>query len=285
MISVIIPTYNEAALLLRAVQSALDQTFPPNEVIVVDDASSDGTAAALATVDDPRLKVIVHEQNSGAAAARNTGIQAAHGEWIAFLDADDLWHPEKLARQMDYLSRHPAETACVCGFQIRGANGAVRPYPQPLRDHAAVVQELVRGCHLSTSSTLLIRCDAFAHAGLFNTSLKRFEDWEWLWRLVAHDRIGFVEDILVTIDASPWPEPEVIKAATAAMEPLLAAHILHVTGKASDVRVMRAWLQLETAIGYFYQSNYWHCMMHCFAALFNAPLAVGRYFVRRFLKL
>jgi len=284
VISVIIPTYNEATLIGRAVQSALAQTWPPDEVIVVDDASSDATAAVLAKISDPRLRVIIHQQNSGAAAARNTGIQAATGDWIAFLDADDVWQPEKLPRQMNYLQRHLEVDACVCGFEIRDARGNVRAYPQAERGREAVIAELLRGCHLSIGSALLVRRDVFEQVGPFDTSLKRFEDWEWLWRFIAQHQIGFVPDILVTIDASPWPRPPIITAATAAIAPSLAAHILKVTGKTSDVRIMRAWLELEQAISYFYHRNYANCIQYSVRSWAAAPLAVSEYFLKRLLK-
>jgi len=285
VISVIIPTYNEAALIGRAVQSALVQTLPLDEVIVVDDASSDATAAILAKISDPRLRVIIHQENSGAAAARNTGIQAATGDWIAFLDADDVWQPEKLARQMNYLQQHPEMDACVCGFEIRDARGNVRAYPQSERGRAVVIAELLRGCHLSIGSALLVRRHVFEQIGPFDTSLKRFEDWEWLWRFVAQHQIGFVPDILVMIDASPWPRPQIISAATAAIAPLLAAHILKVTGKVPNVRIMRAWLELEQAISYFYHRDYANCIQYSVRAWATAPLAVSQYFLKRLLKI
>jgi len=285
MISVVIPAYNEAAFIGRAVASALAQTLPPDEVIVVDDASSDNTAAELAKISDPRLRIIIHQQNSGAAAARNTGIQTARGDWIAFLDADDVWQPEKLARQIDYLNRNPEMDACICGFDIRDARGNVRIYPQPERRREVVVAELLRGCHLSIGSALLAWRHVFEQVGPFDASLKRFEDWEWLWRFIARHQIGFVPNILVTIDASPWPKPEIITDATTAIESLLDAHILKVTGKMSNVRIMRAWLELEQAISYFYHRDYANCIQYSARAWRAAPLAVSLYFLKRLLKI
>jgi glycosyltransferase involved in cell wall biosynthesis len=106
-VSVIIPTYNSANYLAEAVQSVLTQTLSDLEVIVVNDASTDHTDEIISQFDDPRVRYFVHETNRYAAAARNTGIRAAAGDYIAFLDADDLMHPEKLQSQVVFLDEHP----------------------------------------------------------------------------------------------------------------------------------------------------------------------------------
>ncbi len=96
MVSVIIPTYNRAHVLGRAIRSVLDQTYQDFELIVVDDGSSDHTGEVVATFADPRIHYLRHEKNRGAAAARNTAIKTAQGEYIASLDSHDEWLPEKL---------------------------------------------------------------------------------------------------------------------------------------------------------------------------------------------
>ena len=101
-ISIIIPTYNRAQYVVRAVRSALEQTYQNVEVIVVDDGSIDDTQLSLATLSDPRLRII-KQDNGGVSAARNTGIAAALGEWVAFLDDDDSWMPNKLECQLHYM--------------------------------------------------------------------------------------------------------------------------------------------------------------------------------------
>jgi glycosyltransferase involved in cell wall biosynthesis len=107
-VSVVVPAYNAEPFLRTAVHSALQQSFGNLEVIVVDDGSSDGTRALAESlaVADPRVRVVTIP-NSGVAAARNVGIEEARGEWIAFLDADDVWEPEKLSLQMHHLASHP----------------------------------------------------------------------------------------------------------------------------------------------------------------------------------
>src|SRR5690242_5053753 len=104
-VSVIIPAYNSERYIADALRSVLAQTYMPQEIIVVDDGSSDGTARAL----DPFRSTIryIYQKNRGEPAARNTGMREAKGDYIAFLDADDLWLPEKLDLQMTYLAAHP----------------------------------------------------------------------------------------------------------------------------------------------------------------------------------
>src|SRR5690242_13247080 len=116
LVSVIIPTYNGTAFLRETIDSALAQTYPAVEVIVVDDGSTDDTAAVIAEYGD-RIKGIA-QANSGTSAARNTGIRASSGDYIAFLDHDDLWAPIKLARQMRVLRDHPELGMVYAGIRF-----------------------------------------------------------------------------------------------------------------------------------------------------------------------
>ena len=113
LISVILPTYNRAHTLMRAVTSVLNQDYREIELIVVDDASTDGTTELLESIADPRLRVIRHDHNKGVAGATNTGIQAARGEIIAFQDSDDEWLDGKLSHQMARLAAAPSDCVCV----------------------------------------------------------------------------------------------------------------------------------------------------------------------------
>ena len=103
IVSVIIPTYNRQHTLLAAIQSALSQTLPPLEVLVCDDGSTDGSAEAVAALDDPRVRWLTGPHAGYPAVPRNRGLREARGEWVAFLDDDDVWLPEKLAVQKKML--------------------------------------------------------------------------------------------------------------------------------------------------------------------------------------
>ena len=113
VVSVIIPTYNRAHLIGRAIRSVLDQTYQDWELIVVDDASTDDIPGIVKGFTDGRVKYIRHDENKGAAAARNTGIQAARGAYIAFLDSDDEWLPEKLERQVQAFESSDAQVGVI----------------------------------------------------------------------------------------------------------------------------------------------------------------------------
>ncbi len=178
LVSVVIPSYNHARYVPEAVESALAQVGCRTEVIVVDDGSTDNTREVLARFGD-RIRYIFQE-NQGHSAARNTGIRAAQGEWIALLDADDYWHPQKTQRQLAALEREP--TARVIG----SAHGD--EMPEELDEHPALrwltVRDFLSGTMLTSSSTLVHR-SAFEVAGLFDPSLKGAEDRDMWLRLTA----------------------------------------------------------------------------------------------------
>jgi len=121
-VSVVLPTFNRADTVGRAIRSVLDQTFTDLELIVVDDGSTDDTVAVLARFADPRLRVLRSTVNRGVSAARNKGIEEARGRFIAFEDSDDSWRPQKLQRQIDCLASAGEGVAVVgCGWQLHEA--------------------------------------------------------------------------------------------------------------------------------------------------------------------
>ena len=121
-VSIVLPAFNRAGSIRMAVESVLQQSFSDFELLVVDDGSTDGTMAQLAEITDPRVQLLANPRNIGASAARNTGIRAARGDWVAFQDSDDEWLPQKLAKQMERLAAEPGKAiACYCGMAIVGA--------------------------------------------------------------------------------------------------------------------------------------------------------------------
>ena len=128
LISVVIPTYNRKDKLPACIASVLAQTYPNLEVIVVDDASTDGTELLFDCNIDPRVHYVRYGDNRGACYARNLGAQRAHGSILAFQDSDDLWHPDKLQKQYDLLTATGADL-CYCGTNRVAANGSSFYYP------------------------------------------------------------------------------------------------------------------------------------------------------------
>ena len=137
-VSVVIPTYNRAHTVLDAVWSVLTQRFRDLELIVVDDGSTDDTAARLAAVGDPRLQVIMG-RHAGVSAARNLGVAKASGDLIAFLDSDDLWHPDKLACEVAFLTRHPEVDAVFTDLEKRHGD---QVFPSFMRETAVFSHRL-----------------------------------------------------------------------------------------------------------------------------------------------
>ena len=206
LVSVVIPVFNRAALISRALDSVANQTFDDYEIIVVDDGSTDGTAESIQNWGADRLRLIRNPQNRGAAAARNIGVSAALGRWIAFLDSDDCWEPEKLARQLTALDGASAESmACGTGYHLWDGN---RKTTVQFRMSPARFRVEIRfGCSISPGSTLLVARRAFRKVGGFDESLRRLEDWDWLLRFVDHGDIIFVPEPLAHIYQN---KPEVI---------------------------------------------------------------------------
>ena len=181
MISVIIPTYNRLSFLREAIQSVLDQTVKPLEVIVVDDGSTDGTRE-MCQKEFPEVRY-VYQDNQGVSAARNTGIQRARGEWLAFLDSDDLWVKDKLKIQWDFIQEHP-ESRVVQTEEIWIRKGRrVNPKKIHQKHSGWIFEKCIPLCIVSPSAVMIHR-SVFDEAGLFDEDLPACEDYD-LWLRVA----------------------------------------------------------------------------------------------------
>lgn len=135
-VSVVVPAYNAAGFIRRAVESALRQSLPPTEIVVIDDGSADATAE-LARSYGPPVRCVI-QANAGSSAARNRGIEEARCEWVGFLDADDEWFPSKLGRQAEILASHPGLVWCGCNKEEVGRGwAAAPPSPRPWRPRRA----------------------------------------------------------------------------------------------------------------------------------------------------
>src|SRR5437764_650773 len=127
-ISVVIPTYNRAALVTQAVESALAQTRPPHQIVVIDDGSTDSTPEAMARFGNKIL--YIQQKNQRVAAARNNGIRHATGDWVAFLDSDECWHRQKLEVQAGYIEKHPEVDVVAAHIKpMTNAEDAIQPLP------------------------------------------------------------------------------------------------------------------------------------------------------------
>jgi glycosyltransferase involved in cell wall biosynthesis len=204
--TVVIPTYQRLELVRQAVQSVLAQTFQDFEIVVVDDGSPE--PIQLSTPDE-RVRVIRHETNLGTAAARNTGIRAARGELVAFLDSDDVWLPEKLEKQAALLE-HAAYGACVTGYEYDTEEGCSVVIARKPRSWLC---ELAMGCRLSPGTTLTVRRTCYETAGYYDEALPRHEDYDWLLRFVQRFDIGVIGEPLARVRRAGQPSGETMETA------------------------------------------------------------------------
>jgi glycosyltransferase involved in cell wall biosynthesis len=178
-VTVVIPTRNRRATLESALASVKAQTWPHLEVVVVDDASSDGTGPMLAAEarTDPMLRVIRNDVPQGAAAARNQGIEAATSGWIAFLDDDDTWLPGKVDAQLRQLEAAPEAVAASCAYFYRAP---WRPERIVHVRAGATIQDMLATNSLGGASVCLARTDTLRAIGGFDVRLRSGQDWD-LW--------------------------------------------------------------------------------------------------------
>ena len=210
LVSVILPTHNRAKLVTRAVSSVVGQTYRHLELIVIDDASTDDTPAALAAIDDPRVRVLRNEGNRGASATRNAGIRAARGELIAFHDDDDIWFARKLEKQVEALRAASPETGwCLCGFVRRRRShceyvGGRRLYDQlDFREGAnRTLRDGGQDWSLIATPGWLLKREALERAGPFDERIRSWDDWELGIRLEKTCKRIFVDEPLFLQDLS-----------------------------------------------------------------------------------
>jgi glycosyltransferase involved in cell wall biosynthesis len=185
LVSVVVPAYNAERTVAQAIQSVLGQTMQDLELLVVDDGSVDATAVIVGKQSDPRVRLISRE-NGGVAAARNTGIAEARGEWVAFLDADDVWLQDKLERQLRLMAAAPGCRAS------EGSAYFVDSDLNPLGLHRCIPVDnplLAFLCFKNlpnAASTWIVQRAALALIGGFDTTLERIEDWEFSIRVARY---------------------------------------------------------------------------------------------------
>ena len=186
-VTVVIATYNRAGMVGTAIRSVLEQTYADLELVVVDDCSPDNTRDVVEAVANPRVRYVRHERNSGLPAGRNTGIRAARGEFVAFLDDDDTWLPHKLERQLKAI---PGFDAVLCAARVEGRKGS------KIYRHDEVTPAQLRRGNRFDPSGLLVRRSLIAALG-FDESLRNGEDWDAFIRIAAEGRIAYLHEPLL----------------------------------------------------------------------------------------
>jgi glycosyltransferase involved in cell wall biosynthesis len=188
LVSVVIPTHNRDVLVGRAIASGLAQSYPQCELIVVDDASSDGTSAVVAGFAAEGVRYMRHADPRGGAAARNTGIQAAAGRLIAFLDDDDEWLPDKLARQVEVFRSWSGRPKPIVytGLHYVDETGTIVQTLTPQKE-GWILPDLLFGNYVGSASTVLVEREALLAVGGFDEALESCQDWD-LWICLAAKR-------------------------------------------------------------------------------------------------
>ena len=197
-VSAIIPTYNRRELVVRAIDSVLSQTWGVDEIVVVDDGSTDGTEAHLRERYGDRIRY-VWQANAGVSAARNHGMSVAQGRYFALLDSDDEWLPEKTARQLEWMEAHPDFGMVLCDVErVDSDHRLIDVFRRrdTIPEDGWILRWIIHNPALAPASALLRR-EVIADVGGFDTGLRTAEDIDFHLRVAQRWRIGVVEASLV----------------------------------------------------------------------------------------
>ncbi len=194
LISVVIPSYNRKDKLPACMESVLGQSYGNIELIVVDDASTDGTQELFREMSEPRVVYLRYEENRGACHARNYGAERASGELIAFQDSDDIWHPDKLEKQYRHLKKTGADM-CYCGINRVSEDGGSFYYPvhAPRPGHA---QEDFLAENRAGTQTMLMHRRVWEELR-FDESIRRYQDWDFAIRAASRFELAYLPEALV----------------------------------------------------------------------------------------
>ena len=193
-ITVVIPTYNRVTFLKDAIDSVLAQTFLDFELIVVDDGSTDDTPKLLSSYNN-KVRVIT-QTNQGPSAARNRGIEATKSEWIAFLDSDDVWKPDKLKKQVQFITDNPDTKICQTEEVWIRSGKRVNPKKKHEMHSGWIYEKCLPLCIVSPSS-VIIHQDVFERIGLFDETMLACEDYDLWLRVTPHYPVFLVREQLI----------------------------------------------------------------------------------------
>lgn len=196
-VSVVIAAYNLMAYLPETISNVLAQTYTDFELIVVDDGSSDNTSEWVSQLEDPRIQLIT-QKNMGLAGASNTGIVNSQGEYIAFMDADDLWEATKLAQQVELLDRHPEVSIAYTWVTYMNDEGESTGRIVKTEAEGYIWQDLIKVNQIECGSVVMIRRSCFDDVGLFDTNLRSYAlDWDMWLRLALKYQFKAIRQPLV----------------------------------------------------------------------------------------
>ena len=270
LVSVIIPTFNRAGLLVEAIQSVLNQTYAPIEIVVVDDASTEDISAAIAQFAS-RITCIRRDTNGGRSAALNDGAATVSGEFIAILDSDDVWLPHKLEAQMALFERFPECGAVAGGAQLMDLSG--KPFGK-LRLPQEVIQYerlAISMCLPGSNSNELIRRSAFDQIGGFDPDLRRAQDYDFWLKFTRQYPIRAVPEVLMYKRAHNSPRPD------AGMETIIQCRKV-IASRIPEANLRRrhlAWMWFQMATRAFNARRYGTGIGYLGKSFANYPLSIA----------
>lgn len=193
-VSVIIPVFNRVKLITRSINSVMYQTYPVDEIIIIDDGSNDGTYDLIRKT-FPQV-ILIHQENKGVSSARNVGIKKAKSTWIAFLDSDDEWLPEKIEKQMIMLNKNPSYKICHTDEKWIRNHVYVNPMKKHKKYGGDIYNKCLPLCVISPSS-IIIHKDIFDDVGVFDEDLQVCEDYDFWLRMCSKYSVLYLEKKLV----------------------------------------------------------------------------------------
>ena len=200
--SVIIPTYNREKEVCRAIRSVLSQQYHNYEIIVVDDGSIDNTKERVLSFNDNRIRY-VYQDNQGATAARNNGVVNAKGEYVSFLDSDDVWLPEMLEKQLEMYMSDPDIKWVYSNVQGVDENGMAHPFSVPLGIHGYVYAKALIQGYVAPTTVLSAKRDAICSVGMFDVNLPSSQDDDICFKLAKHFKCGYIPQIMASMFYDP----------------------------------------------------------------------------------
>ena len=197
-ISVVIPSYNRAHTIVKAIESVQSQSYPVDEIIIVDDSSTDNTGQIVKSIDDDRIKYFYLEKNNGAAGARNYGVSQTRNDIIAFLDSDDVWHHDKIEKQIALKNENPHLRLIYTAY-VRIYDSSEEIYPDmsgKTRLEGDMLSQILFENTVGTP-TILMEKSLFDEIKGFDVALRSLEDWDLTIRAAKKTSFGFVPEVLV----------------------------------------------------------------------------------------
>lgn len=249
-LSTVIPVFNRRTLAERALRSVLEQHVEDVEIVIIDDGSQPPFEIP-SDLQSSNVRLIRHPVNQGAGAARNTGVEAARGDWIAFLDSDDYWLPHTLLPRLEIAERDFAAepsilVAYVAGFVLYSESKGRREVRVPRASDNPL--DFASGCWFSPGSTLLLRKEIFRHIGPFDPTLRRLEDLDWFLRFAqARGRLATWPNTAAMIELGPRPDPVIVENTTRQIAAKYASADSPHQLPASHIRRLKAYLDVERA--------------------------------------